>query len=87
VPWGAVSLIGALFRARRPCGVRAQVTGDAELADVGMHTISALRAAAVVRHWPPHLAPPDVRIARFPATFSTRNFVLIGSPASEEAAA
>lgn len=61
----------------------AATVGDAGTATLGMHTVSALRAEAVLRHWRPSEAagadgPPALRVARFPARYSPCNFCLVG---------
>jgi len=51
-----------------------EVQGDIKLANSAIHTICALRSAAVERH---ATSPIDVSVQTFPVAFSTRNFCLV----------
>jgi hypothetical protein len=57
----------------------AEVQGDSRLASVAMHTICAMRAAAVQRHSAALNKPLQVSIKTFPISFSPRNFCLVGT--------
>ena len=60
----------------------AELQGDIELASKAMHTIIALRAAAVDRLWSSSKRGSQEKIytsiKTFPIGFSTRNFCLVG---------
>jgi hypothetical protein len=57
----------------------AEVQGDARMASEAMHTICAMRAAAVVqRHSAKRKESLQVSIKTFPVSFSTRNFCIVG---------
>ena len=55
----------------------AELQGDADVADVAMHSLAALRAAAVERDWPRGRDKPRLRVVRFPAAWSARNWCLL----------
>ena len=57
----------------------AEIQGDSELASKAMHTICAMRAVAVHRLSNERGVGLEVGIKTFPASFSTRNYCLIGS--------
>jgi hypothetical protein len=57
----------------------AEVQGDARLASEAMHTICAVRAATVQRHFDNRKASLRVSIETFPISFSTRNFCIVGT--------
>ena len=59
----------------------AELQGDIKLASKAMHTINALRAAAVDRRWNGKRGSQEkisTSIKTFPIGFSTRNFCLVG---------
>jgi hypothetical protein len=70
----------------------AELQGDADTSVTAIHSLSALRASAAINRWreawgtgagtdsDASFSPLDVRIRTFPVGFSTRNFVLVGSP-------
>jgi SAM-dependent methyltransferase len=57
----------------------AEIQGDARLASEATHTICAMRAAAVQRHFEERKESIRVSIEAFPITFSTRNFCIVGT--------
>jgi hypothetical protein len=62
-------------------GQLAELQGDIKLASKAMHTINALRAAAVDRLWRSKRGSQEkikTSIKTFPIGFSTRNFCLVG---------
>ena len=61
----------------------AEQQADPRTAELGAHSINALRAQAAQRHWATHNARSllHVELRKFDSKFSARNFVIIGRPA------
>ena len=70
--------LGVSVNAYETMKLLAEVQGDTKLASEAMHTICAMRAAAVQRHAQSQVRL-NVEIKTFPISFSTRNFCLVGT--------